>query len=496
MVCQDIYPISVWSTDFNQFLNRMYLFCDPQDSKTYKQSYLYSVIDGSSIMGEPIKYDFTTLNGRSRGVLVPQSSTFGTVFYLVQYDDSLWNSDQSTVNLRAFDLQSNMTANSFLGAKSYKFDQMSVVYKLLPRGNNVLLYGVLKKDGDKKDGKQVLLECAFDLQNGFSSCDNIISFHDSSIYLDFDSNGKHLDVYLGDDGSYLATVYQMDFTKAATMGASATPGPDQVSSKINFQFDSQSMAALLKDNYIESFDASSLSLRLRFYKKTTNLFAGDQVNYNIALGNGPNGSEKYGYLSSDPVIVQDNWVYSMNDKFIARFNNLPSYLLINPTDYTPGQFKATAKQGTSSADVKINYGSQDAPMNVSPALPQVPDIITSRNSDQGFFLPRTNIKGNSLKFAIQSTLPKEIKTGINSVQSFFLNLLDPTPTSWTNQFTKGAGTLALVHGQNGSKLSFFFCPGSVTPASYTCFGVVTTDVPSHPDVDQYLLSKPLTTSSG
>ena len=196
------------------------------------------------------------------------------------------------------------------------------------------------------------------------------------------------------------------------------------------------------------------------------------------------------------MIVQDNWVYSMNDKFIARFNNLPSYLLISPSDFTSGQIKATAKQGASSAEVKINFGSQDAPLNVSPAMPLVPDIITSRNSDQGFLIPRNNIQGNALKFDIQSTLPKEIKTGINSVQTFFLNLVDPTPTSWTGQFTKGASTLALIYGQNASKLSFFICPGSVSPTSYTCFGVSTQDVPSHPDVDQYLLPKPLTTASG
>jgi len=225
------------------------------------------------------------------------------------------------------------------------------------------------------------------------------------------------------------------------------------------------MANLLKDNYIESFDASTFNLRLRFYTKKNNLFFKDQVNYNTVLGQGPTDKEKFGYLSSDPVIVQDNWVYSMNDKFIARFNNLPSYLIIAPTDYTPGVVKATSKQGSSTADVKINYGSQDAPFNVSPELPLVPDIITSRNSDQGYFISRNSIKGNALKLGIQSTLPKDITSGLRSVQNFFLNLVDPTPTSWTNQFTIGASTLALVHGQNASKLSFFFCPGSVNPTS-------------------------------
>ena len=196
-------------------------------------------------MGEPIKYDFTTLNGRSRGTLLPQSSSYGKVFYFVQYDETLWDKEQGTVNFRAFDLKSDMTANSFIGAKSYKFDAMSAVFRLLPRGNKVLIYGIYSKKGDKKDGKQVLLECAFDIETGFSDCSNLISFHDTSIYLDFDGTGKHLDVYVDDSGSYQATVYQMDPIKAISMGATAVPGPDQVASKINFQFDSQSMAAIL-----------------------------------------------------------------------------------------------------------------------------------------------------------------------------------------------------------------------------------------------------------
>jgi len=62
------------------------------------------VIDGSSIMGEPIIYDFVTLNGRSRGVTLPSSPDYGKVFYLIQYDDTLWNSKDNTINFRAFDL--------------------------------------------------------------------------------------------------------------------------------------------------------------------------------------------------------------------------------------------------------------------------------------------------------------------------------------------------------------------------------------------------------
>lgn len=119
-----------------------------------------------------------------------------------------------------------MTANSFIGAKSYKFDSMSAVYKLLPRGNNVLIYGLYKKTGDSKNGKLVLLECAFDINSGFTACNNLISFHDTSIYLDFDATGKHLDVYVDDSGNYLATVYQMDTIRASSMGASVVPGPD------------------------------------------------------------------------------------------------------------------------------------------------------------------------------------------------------------------------------------------------------------------------------
>lgn len=93
MVCQDIYPLSVWSSSQNEFFNRMYLFCDPKDSKTYKQSYLYTVIDGSSIFGEPIIYDFVSLYGRSRGVALPSTPDQGNVYFVVQYDDSLWNAD-------------------------------------------------------------------------------------------------------------------------------------------------------------------------------------------------------------------------------------------------------------------------------------------------------------------------------------------------------------------------------------------------------------------
>lgn len=86
-------------------------------------------------------------------------------------------------------------------------------------------------------------------------------------------------------------------------------------------------------------------MTLRFKDKTTNSFAFDWVVYSTSLGNGPSPKEVMGYQTKDPVVIQDNWAYSVNTKSIARFNNLPSYLLVNPTDYTSGAVTVTMRIG-------------------------------------------------------------------------------------------------------------------------------------------------------
>lgn len=107
---------------------------------------------------------------------------------------------------------------------------MSTVFKVLPRGSKVLISGLLNDPDSKKNGKLVLLECSYDLKAGFSLCNNMISFSKTSIYLDFDSKGMHLDAYTDANGAYQATVYQMDPVRLSNAGMSVTPGPDKVSS--------------------------------------------------------------------------------------------------------------------------------------------------------------------------------------------------------------------------------------------------------------------------
>lgn len=151
MDCQDLYSYQFWNGGVSMFFNRIYLLCDPKDPKIKGKSYIYTIVDGSSIVG-PFTYDVTILNGRSRTVLVNALMTNYPTPYLLQFDGTFWDSQRQMLNFRMFGFDTLMQVANFGGIKSFKVEFMSEVFNIYPRGNNVLIYGIYKKKIDPSSG--------------------------------------------------------------------------------------------------------------------------------------------------------------------------------------------------------------------------------------------------------------------------------------------------------------------------------------------------------
>jgi hypothetical protein len=284
MDCQDLKPSQSWLAPSKLFLNRIYLVCNPVDPATVKKAFIYTFVDGSSVP-KPFEYDITIPSGRSRVEVATVYDNELYTPYLLQYDDTLWDAAKSTINFRAFGFDTLRQVANFAGIKSFKIDFMQTVYAIYPRGNRVLIYGIFYKKPDPsssssasskeeksnqfnsdKNGKQVLIECRLDFnavaaQAGFK-CYKTISFHDTSIYLGFDQNGNHLDIYMNND-KYMARSYK--FQKRPYVPVEETShNSDNVMSYVNFEFDTAAMQDLLKTSKIWNFDVTSSGLRLRF----------------------------------------------------------------------------------------------------------------------------------------------------------------------------------------------------------------------------------------
>lgn len=514
--CQDIVPALYWHDSTDEFFNRMYLFCDPVDPSKNNQSLIYTIIDGSEIAG-PFRYDIPILSGRTRGgifnMYIPALKAYS--LYLLQWDSTLWDAERRMVNFRQFGFNITLGVSSFNGIKSQKVDFMSDVFNIYPRGNKLLIYGIYDKKTtqsignvsnepefklvgnfkDDKKGKQVLMECKYEYKTGFI-CSKMISFHDTSIYLGFDGQGNHLDIYFDGDGQVRARNYKFPAYNYKS-SSEDTSYSDTVLSFSNFHFN-VTFQEFLKTNYIWDFDISDGGLRLRFNDKKTHKFTFDWVSYRAGLGNGPKGFENQGFKSTNRVELQDNWAYTMTNKQITRASNTPTSLVVNPITYEKSTVTLKAADKTQEASVKINFTPVKDPFQVPPLIPELPDFRISENTISTLEIPRSSISGNGIKFDINSDAPKEYQPTIYSSKPYKWLLVNPTPLKWSQYSSFGSTQLALVHQlASKQKISYYFCPPLGIYNVNNCYGMVTEDLPYTPsELKPYILPKPISLSGG
>jgi hypothetical protein len=189
----------------------------------------------------------------------------------------------------------------------------------------------------------------------------------------------------------------------------------------------------------------------------------------------------------------------MSNMLIARMNNLPSYININPKSYDKAStVQITATQGTNSAKVGVEFEPVIDLFKVSPVLPELPDFQISQNAVSTFAIPRGNVAGNALKYSITTTGPKEYTPTIADEGKYTWKLSTPKPKSWTEFYTYGNNQLALVHEENTIfTMTYYFCPPLGVATTNYCFGIVSNQLPYAPTTDKpYILPKPVSLSGG